>query len=180
MKKIASAIAILLFVINPLYAYTGFGICNFGKEKVDNVVCYGPTVLKETQITGDVKVAGPLRASNVTMSGLDIKGMVKLQHSMVKGNADIAGYLEANDVTFEQGIHAMTREIMLNNSLVKGPVVIESKDEKPYLKMQCGTRITNTVTFVGQPGIIQITDDSIVQGKIANGTMEFVKVKCGS
>lgn len=167
-----------IFMISAAHAYTGFGICNFGKETVSAVVCYGPAVLKDTTVTGDVKVAGPLRAANVTMGAMSITGTADIQDSTVGGLADVIGSLNANRVTFKKSLTVTSNSVVLSHTTVNGEVTISSKSSKPYLKMQCGSTITGALTFDGAEGVVQITDDSIIQGKIINGTIEFVKKSC--
>lgn len=177
MKRIV-LITIVIAGLANAYAYTGFDVCNFGNEKVTSVICYGPAVLKDTTVTGDVKVAGPLKASNISAGTMHIAGSATVQGSKILGSADVAGKLYAEKVTFEKGLNVSANAITLRSSIVKGPVVVSSQATKPYLKMECGSVVTGSVTFEGMEGIIQVTDDSMVQGKIINGTLEFVRKKC--
>jgi len=160
------------------HAYTGFGICNYGKEIVPAVICYGPAVLKGTTVVGGMKVAGPLKAINVMSGPIAVTGSADLQNSKIKGPATITGSLKATGVSFQQGLVITTDDILLTHSTVIGSVTVNSQTKKPYLKMECGSTISGSVTFGGMAGVIQITDDSIVQGKVINGSMEFVKKKC--
>jgi hypothetical protein len=179
MKGLLSCSAMIAVLMTAeASAYTGFGICNFGKETVSSVICYGPAVLKDTIVSGDVKVTGPLKAFNVTIGSMDITGTADIQNSTVKGPTIVTGYLTATKVDFQKGLTVTGNEVLLSGSTVKGPITITSQPDKPYLKVQCGASITGDVTFVGTEGVIQITDDSGLAGKIKNGQMEFVKKSC--
>jgi len=160
------------------YAYTGFDICNYGNEKVAVVICYGPAVLKDTTVEGDLKVAGPLKASNISAGAMHVAGSANMLGSKVTGPAEVSGPLYAEKVTFEKDLNVSANTVTLHATMVKGSMVISSQATKPYLKMECGSVISGTVTFDGMEGIVQVTDDSMVQGKIINGTMEFIRKKC--
>lgn len=170
----------LFFFIPAANAYQGFGVCNYGKQKIDNVVCYGPTVMKATTVTGDVKVTGSLQAENLTARNLLIQGSIDLKNSLIKGSTNATGYLHADHVEFKRGVAVTSNDIFLNTVKVNGMVTVTSQDKSPYLQLQCGSTITGAVLFDGKAGVVQITGDSLVQGKVINGSMEFVKRDCGS
>lgn len=176
MKFIILGIFILL--LSSAYAYTGFGVCNFGKETVDSVICYGPTVMKQTTVQGNIKVTGSLQAENIAVREVLIEGSAHLLESQVSGAVKVAGPLHADRVEFKKGIAIESNDIILNKTKVNGLVVITSSQKNPYLQLQCGSVITGSVLFDGKAGVVQVTGDSIVQGKVINGSMEFVKRDC--
>ncbi len=178
MKKLRSLFLLCLLSSNLAHAYIGFGVCNYGKENVPSVVCVGPTVLKETTVSGDVKVAGSLKALNVSMGSMMITGSTDIQNVKVNGFADVTGNLTADGAEFKQGLSVSASKILLSHSKIDGELIVNSQTTKPYLKMQCGSIVTGTVTFEGMEGVVQITDDSVVQGKIVNGSIEFIKHAC--
>jgi hypothetical protein len=156
----------------------GFGICTYGKETVPSIICYGPAVLRETTITGDLKVAGPLKASKITVGAMTIAGSVDIQDAKVKGPVDVKGYFSAKNVDFLKDLNIEANEILLNHVKEHGSMTIHSVATKAYLKMRCDTTIAGSVKFDGEEGVVQVTNDSIVQGKIINGTLEFVEENC--
>lgn len=168
----------LLLVAASANAYVGFGVCNFGKETVPSVVCYGPTVLKETTVQGDTKIAGSLNADGITTNAMIVDGAVDVSNSTVNGKTEVVGALHASTTNFQKEIKASTSDMTLDHSVVRGSVTISSSSTTPYLRLQCSSAITGTVTFDGKPGVVQITGDSAVQGKVNNGVMEFVKKNC--
>lgn len=171
-------IALTLFAMPLAQAYEGFGICNFGKEEVPVVICYGPAVLKDTVVTGDVKVAGPFTANNVILGSMTITGTADMQDATVKGAADVTGQLTATNATFKKGLTVTADNVLLHHTVVKGSMVITAQTTNPTLTMECGSSISGTMTFMGKAGIIKITDDSIISGKIVNGSMIFTKKPC--
>lgn len=179
MKSLVNLV-IALLMTQAAYAYEGFGICNHGKETLDNVICYGPTVLKETTVTGDVKVAGPLTAINVTAGSLTINGTCDLQNTKVKGAVEVIGNLNATGVEFQQSVTVQADDIYMSHTRIAGSMTVSALSKNPTITMECGTVIKGSLTFQGKAGVIQITDDSIVVGKITNGSMVFIKKICNS
>lgn len=182
MTKLITAIiysvSLSVCFVTMVFAYTGYGICNYGGETVPAVVCYGPAVLKGTTVSGDLKVAGPLTADSVTAGSLTITGSAQMINSKVKGAVVITGNFNATNVNFNQTINITSDNIQLHHVKIKGSVMVSSTDSTPYVVIDCGSIISGDVVFSGKAGVIQITDDSIVQGRVHNGAMEFVKHKC--
>jgi hypothetical protein len=177
MKKII--ILMLSLLIQTAYAYTGFGICNHGKETLTSVICDGPTVLIGTTVTQDLKLAGDLKAKKITIgSSMNVAGAVEITDSIVKGPTQIIGVLDAKNVDFQQNITISSDSITLNHTTVRGSMTITSKTTKPYLRLYCSTTITGSVLFDEEAGIIEVSEESIVQGKVVNGSIEFVKQSC--
>lgn len=172
-------LCIMLFCSIPAaQAYTGFGVCNYGKQTIPSVVCYGPTVLKQTTVNGDINISGSLTAENISARSLMIEGDVELKNSQITGTVNITGSLDAEYVQFSQGVAVEADTVILNHSKVNGLMTITSNDKNPYLQLQCGSVITGSVLFDGKAGVVQITGDSLVQGKVVNGSQEFVKRDC--
>ena len=178
MKGILAGVLITLTMISVGYAYTGFGICNFGKETVTEVICYGPTVLKETKVTGNVNISGPLKAQDVSLGSMNITGSVDIEASMVTGPVEVTGAFKAQDVKFQKDLSLTAHDMLLRHSTVDGSITVHSSTSKPYLKIECGTAINGSVIFSGMPGVVQITNDSLIRGKLENGEFEFVQKKC--
>ncbi|VVC76786.1 hypothetical protein AQUSIP_21130 [Aquicella siphonis] len=168
----------LLLVASSAQAYTGFGVCNYGKETIPSVVCYGPTVLKQTTVTGDIKVTGALQAENISARALLIEGSVDLRDSQISGSVNITGSLNADHVEFQKGVAVESDSVILSHTKVNGLMTVTSTQKNPYLQVQCSSVITGSVLFDGKAGVVQVTGDSLVQGKVVNGSLEFVKREC--
>jgi hypothetical protein len=156
------------------------GVCVFGNETVDSVVCYGPTVMKQTIVKGDVKVVGTLRAENISARNIQVQGNAELRNSLISQSAKVVGSLSANNVEFKQGVAVESDSVSLNQTKVNGMVTITSPANTPYFQVQCNSVVTGAVLFDGKAGVIQITGDSLVQGRVSNGAMERVKRDCAS
>lgn len=171
-----SLLAILL--TDPVYSYTGISVCNHGKETVSTVVCYGPTVLKETTVKGDIKITGSLQADNITADAVVVDGGMEITTADIRGSVNVTGDLNADHVKFHKGVAVTGEEIMLNHTTINGLMMISSTDKNPLLQVQCGSVIKGSVLFEGKAGVIQVSDDSQIQGKVINGSQEFVKRVC--
>lgn len=177
MKKIIGNF--LFFIgVSYAYAYTGYGVCDYGKNVVDEVVCYGPTVMKGTTVKGDIKVTGPFQANNISAKNLVIEGPVEISNSQIAGSVKTAGEFSADHVEFKKGVAVTANNVVLNHSVVNGLMTITSNQKTPYLQVQCSSVITGAVLFDGKAGVVQITGESLVKGKVVNGAMEFVKRSC--
>lgn len=171
--------SLAVILINPAYAITGFDVCNFGKEQVASVLCNGPTIMKQTTVDGDVKVTGSLQADTITAKSILVQGSTQISNSQISGSVNVTGDFNADHVIFKQGIAIQSDNIIINNTKVNGLVTITSPDKTPNLQIQCGSQISGAVMFDGKPGVVQITaNDSVIKGKIVNGSSVFVEKKC--
>lgn len=181
MKRIRLATAIILFsqlFIQLGHAYEGFGVCNHGKETIPSVVCYSPAVLRQTTVTGGIKVTGSLQAESITARDLTVEGAVSISDSSITGAVNITGTLNADHVVFKQGVAVESDTIALNHSQIGGLLTVTSLTNSPTIQLQCNSVIKGSVLFDGKAGIVQVTNDSSVQGKVVNGSLEFVTRKC--
>jgi hypothetical protein len=176
-KNVCSTLLAILLT-STVYAHTSFGICNYSKENVSYVICYGPAVLNSTTVSNDVKVAGTLDADKTSAGTVTIEGSAYLRDSTIRGPLNIEGKLTAYGVKFQDNIFVSSAKVLLSRSIVSGSIIITSKSANPNLILQCHTTIANSVVFNGSKGLVQISDDSVVQGKIVNATMEFINKKC--
>lgn len=176
MKKIILA-GFMMTLLNSAFAYTGFGVCNYGEQSVDSVICNGPTVMKATHVAGDIKVTGALQAENISVRGIYVKGSIDIKNAQVSGIVNVTGPFTVNNVQFAQGIAVTSDQIYLNNSKVNGLVTITS-DKSPNLYV-CSSEITGAIFFDGAAGVVSVTGDSKI-GKVSNGSLIFVKNdECG-
>lgn len=162
------------------FAYDPYGVCHLSKETVDKVICDGPAVLTDSTVTGDVKVTGSLTATNLAASASMTAGAATLKNVTVKGLVSINGDLYADHSTFNQNVQATANTTTLNECSVKGSVIINVDNEHaPTVHIECGSLVNGDVEFKGKkPGLVQVTDDSFLKGKVINGTMEFVRQTC--
>lgn len=167
-------------ISSATFAFNPYGVCLLNKETVDKMICHGPAVLKDATIKGDVKVSGALTGTNINAKGVMIGGGATLKDCTINGLADINGNLDASRVDFEQNLLVTAGDIRLSDSSVKGSIVVDMDNEhSPRVYLECGSIVSDNVEFKGKKaGLVQVTDDSSVKGKVVNGTMEFVRKIC--
>ncbi len=173
-------VLVLLVCSSSVWAYDPYGVCHVSNNTVDKVICDGPAVLVDTKVKGVIKVTGALTAANViTHAGL-VSGSATLKNVTIDGLTVINGDLNANHSTFNQDLKATANHTVLSGCSVKGSIVIDINNEHaPDVKIECGSLVNGDVEFKGkQPGLVQVTDDSFLKGKVINGTMEFVRETC--
>jgi hypothetical protein len=211
-KKIwGMTVAAFLVIVSSAQAQTTFGVCGYGKKTVDYANCAGPASLQETTVTGDVHIAGPIKAFQSTIGSMDIAGMAELDASTVQGKASVAGMLKAHksilkvvqvaggadlkkttikgdakiagsllavDSRFERNVDVYSDSIRLKSSEVKGDLLVKSKHEKPVVTLVCGSHVGGSITFSDVAGVVKVSPNSSVSGKINNGITEVVKNNC--
>lgn len=161
------------------HAYSGFGVCNHGNETVDSVMCDGPAVLKQTTVKSNLNVTGTLHAEGISVAaGMTVLGATEISNSEVNGEVKISGDLSADHVQFKKGVAVDSSSVILNHTMVNGMLIVTSPDKTPYVQVQCSSGVKGSVMFDGKPGVVQVTGDSDVAGKIVNGSTEFVKRSC--
>ncbi len=168
----------LAFVTSNAFANDHFGVCYYGNQTVDHIVCTGPTVVNEVTVKTNMNVAGSLRANKCTVGTLTINGSVTMNDSTIKGATTIVGELNATGVKFNDNVSITAKQARLNHVTINGSITMISTDPKPVLLVQCGTLITGSVIFKGTKGWVQMSNDALVQGKVENATIEFVSRQC--
>lgn len=180
MRKEILCVAICSSLIFSVYANTHSGKCEFGKETVNDIFCYGPAILTDTTVKGHVAIAGPIEANNTIMASMQAIGVANLSNASVKSNVTVAGPLNSKHGTFEGDLMITSDKSVLNDSTVQGSITVKSEENAPVLELICGTKISGGVIFDGKPGIIKKSSDSVISGKVKNGKIEtfLSKQKC--
>src|SRR5947207_3072117 len=142
-------VSVAVLGVNTSYAQDAFSSCSHGKENLASVICYGPAVLKETTVRGNIKVVGPLTARKVIAHSLQVTGTADLQDMQVAEAVEITGYLQAYDSHFYKGLTIQADNALLNHTIVGGDVEMNSSATKPYFRVQCGSSVNGNITFGG-------------------------------
>lgn len=178
MKYCLRSLILYVALISLVHAYVGFDVCNYGEEKLDSVLCYGPSVFAGTVINGHVKVAGSLNAKHVKLGTVNIIGTVEINDAVINGDTEITGSLNANKTSFDKNIKLTATYAQFKASTVKGAIIMYSGKNKPIITVVCGTKILGSVTFANESGVVRMSPDSIIEGKLVNGTIETIKFDC--
>ncbi len=121
-KKILSVAVVLFAFVTTAQAQTSFGICNYANQTVDSVNCAGAASLQESNVTGDMHIAGPVKSFKSNIGAMDIAGVAEMHNSVVKGKAAVAGMLNADQSTFKD--IRVAGAATFNKSTIKGDAEI--------------------------------------------------------
>lgn len=154
------------------------GICNYGKESLAAVICFGPAILSNTAVRGNIKVVGPLTARGVQAKSLQVTGSAEVHNTQIVSMVEITGYLQSYGSHFYSSMTVEGDQMLLDHTIVGGDITMTSNVNKPIITLQCSSSISGNVTFGGVAGVLQVSDDSAMQGKVNNGVLEFIRPKC--
>lgn len=178
-------ILIVLFVLifsSTLNAQTIYGVCTYSNTTLKNLTCFGPATLVGTKVTGKLSVYGPLTLDDAYVNKVTVKGMIRSKNSKIHGVTSVYGPIFADKTKFFSDVFSATTVLQLVKSTVKGKLTIESKDKHPILYMACNSVIKKGVVFSNLSGLIKISNNSNIRGKIDNGTKQKWSkeaIKCG-
>lgn len=107
------------------------------------------------------------------------KGVANVTNVTAKANIVVNGPLNAKHGNFNGNLTISSDHSVFNDTTVRGNVTIKSVSPAVF-EMHCGTKISGGITFVGMPGIVKRSTDSILCGKVINGKIEEIKTpeKC--
>ncbi len=171
-------IGFLLILCFMTAAQAGFGVCEYGKQTISSLICYGPAVLKKTQVAGNTQVFGPLKATDASLDVVQVKGIIELKNSKINGPLSLVGFLTAEHSIFTKDITLISNQAIFRSSLINGSITMASKRTQPVLNLFCRTEVTGSVVFPQKAGVVRMTKDSILRGQITNGRIEMVERTC--
>lgn len=92
----------------------------------------------------------------------------------------VSGYLNAGHTHVNGNVVITAEKTVFMGSHVNGSITIKSSSKAPEIALQCKTVINGDITFVGQSGMVRKSIDSIINGKVVNGTIvpSTSNVKC--
>lgn len=117
---------------------------------------------------------------SLLMIAAHAQGVANVSHSSVKGNVEVTGAINAKHGNFAGDLSIASDNAVLSASSVKGSITMKAKNKNPVLELYCGTTVLGDITFKNYAGIIKKSADSIIKGKVINGSIETVTtpVKC--
>lgn len=88
--------------------------------------------------------------------------------------------LTINHAHAKSNMQISSEKTIFSGSQVEGSIIVKTTGKAPEIALQCKTVITGDVTFVGQPGMVRKSIDSVIKGKVNNGTVvpSTSNVKC--
>lgn len=155
-------------------------------SSIDSMLVAGNAITTNSKVMGNTVITGPLTSNHSHFDGnltIDSDTIV-LSDTTVKGSvvmkADQPDMLDKIDETIK--VESQQSDKLTGaNKPIEPAKKEETKNEiQPVIEMRCGTDITGDITFVGLSGIVKKTPDSIIGGKVINGTVEVLNTdeKC--
>jgi hypothetical protein len=158
---------------------SSYGSCNYSKQTVADITCYGPATIDGTTVTGTINVFGPLTMKNVTANDVIVKGPLTMNQATVN-NVTVQGTLtminaSANDVTVQGPLNS-------TSSTVKGQVSAEGPVEATYSTFEQSIfSASNSVTLSSSQVIGNVTEKSsngqavlkMIGKSVVSGNVEF-------
>lgn len=150
-------------------------------SSVESILVAGNAITNNSKVMGNTVITGPLTSTHSHFDGnltIDSDTIV-LSDTTVKGSvvmkADQPDMLDKIDETIKvesQEPNQLTEANKPNEAAKKEEA--ERKNIQPVIEMRCGTDITGDVTFIGLSGIVKKSPDSLIGGKVINGTVEVL------
>jgi cytoskeletal protein CcmA (bactofilin family) len=178
MKGLMLKAALVTLVLLPLSVFATAKSCRFGNSVMANVTCYGPADMNKTTVTKDIQIEGPLNGVNVTLGSMTVDGPVELHESVVNGLVDVNGFMTAHKVDFHGNMAIETGDMTLDHSSVEGSIKMTSNITNQVVNLECGATVSGSIKFIGHPGVVTLTEDSNIQGRVYNGEIRFVDKAC--
>ena len=156
---------------------SSYGSCNYSKQTVADITCYGPATIDGTTVTGTIKVFGSLKMNNTTANDVTVNGPLTMNHANVN-NITIKGpltmtYASANDIDVKGPLN-------INSSTVKGVTSVDGPVEAARSTFEKDVfSASNSVTLsssqvIGnvtekssnEQAILKMTDKSTISGNV--------------
>jgi cytoskeletal protein CcmA (bactofilin family) len=127
----------------------------------DSAVIRGKLDLIYSKLAGDLDAKGKLNLSYSMVAGdLNAQGCIKMNQTTVAGQARIHGQLQANHTTFQDDLHLVSSEPVLNN------VAAQNIYLREVATRSCSGLFKKTCKIVYNPPVLTLTGKTIIHGSI--------------
>ena len=142
-------------------------ICSEGAQKVINGS--GVVRINSTKVEDKVVVKGRALINNAEIRDLKVYGEAMINHGVINGKSEIAGVLTCQNTSFKQPLEISTDYIRAEKSSFND-IIIKTESPNGIFYMLGKTSVSGNVVFQGAPGKVVVSTDSVIKGKIINGT----------
>lgn len=156
----------------PMHGSTGsdhYGLLSASNQTFSNITLHGPANVEKCMFLGATTLMGMLTASDSVFEELAMSGVCELKNTIISGILSLKGLLRAENSTFNT-IEASTTALTLKNSVVENIIIQASEVTPQYVYLKNNSCVHGNVIFKGGDGIVMVTPDSKVHGKIIGGT----------
>lgn len=123
--------------------------------QVKNLTVYGPLSLTDSVVEGSLTIYGPCMLENTTVKGpLTLYGIINVSNSSLSD------------------IQAVTPAIRLMNTTANHIIVLKNSDrlnDQQYVYLDGTTKITGTITFEREDGIVVVAPTATFSGVVNGG-----------
>lgn len=173
--KIAVLLGVLV-IFSASYAETIYGPCNFSNRAFDDLTCMGPANLNNVTVKDELKVMGLLNAKKSDFNDLDVKGVANITKTTITGNVTVYGPLDMSETIVKDDVVAATTVVNLSRVTLMGNLTVQSDMQQPVVNIS-KSQITKNLVFSKKAGLVNISTDSKISGKIKNGSKQVAKKK---
>ncbi len=132
----------------------------------------GATMFDGATVAGKTKINGKLEAKDSSLQDLNVNGSVTLEKTQVKGAAYINGSLRAKDSSFSKVIDIASNNIFLESTTTTDITVRESDSQtQQTIALLDHSKINGSINFEQGNGIVYVSKDSNITGKVTGGTI---------
>ncbi len=140
---------------------------------LSDVVVYGNAAMAEVRLH-TLLVHGTAALTHVTMSGgIIIRGPAHITQGEVLGQVRLDGGVNATSTHFAKTILLIKHSGTFSHCII---AAIQAKDipAGTIIAIKDDTIVNGDITFIGTPGIVHLSKDSKISGKVINGKVVTV------
>lgn len=135
-----------------------------------NLQVNGSTQLSQTTVMGESKINGRFTATDSSLNTLKVNGAVSLRQTQVKGVSHINGSLTAVGSHLSKEMTIKSQSITLDSTTAQDIIVKQESDDSPQkVILKNHTKINGFISFEQGNGIVYLSKDSSMTGKIRGG-----------
>ena len=168
-----------VYAENPCQSTSGpYGPMTCSGGITPSISANGPVTMTDTIVEQTAQVNGDLTAEKVTFGSLTVNGKVTLHTVLVKGSTVISGDLSAQKTTFQDTLTISTNTVQLADCHTADLIIDNSGDgivSPQILHLSEGSIVDGDVTFKAGDGIVRMSPDSKITGKVIGGKVVYTE-----
>ena len=142
-------------------------VCSEGTQKA--ITGSGIVRINSTKVEDKVVVKGRALINNAEIHDLKVYGEAMINRGVVSGKGIIAGVLTCQDTAFKQSLEISTDYLRAEKSSFND-IIVKTDSSNGLVYMLGKTNVAGNIVFQGAPGKVVVSADSVIKGKIINGT----------
>lgn len=150
------------------------GSVTCGNGSLDRLSGNGIVTLNSTTVTGPTTVNGVLSAEGANFETLDVNGSADLSNCIVNQSGNIKGALSAQSTKFRSILNVYSSTTKLINTKITTDLHIHHTDsKKQVVYLEKSTEISGNIIFDDRNGVVIISKDSKISGKVVGGKISY-------